>query len=113
MVVARGLGGSVPLYPGRVEIDRAGILSNRLALAGLVERETRTVLYLRQIGVAHIVQPYRLPGYLRFTCGGAPPSRNRYGRDIFAENALSMHLLDNRGFSTLVDRLHLRQRRVA
>lgn len=89
------------------------MLFNALALAGLIERERRTVLFLPQIGVAHIVDPLLLPGCLRFTYGGAPAPRNQYWRGVFGENTVMMNLLDNRPFHDLVERLVRRQRDAA
>jgi hypothetical protein len=98
MMVARGLGGRVELYPDRVRIVRQGYLNYFLSLLARRPTLIESTIAIEQIASFDIVHPILFNDFVYVAYPGSPPLSGHALHDSVAENALLMNFFDNRMF---------------
>lgn len=105
VLVARGLSGSLELNGNILRISKGGAFGMLLMVLGIeggfVERSIR----VSDISAMEIENPPFLFRYVRFSYQGAPTQSGNSLRDMLAENAVIMSLIDNRMFYKIKDRI--------
>ncbi|MEO5335749.1 MAG: hypothetical protein H7841_02475 [Magnetospirillum sp. WYHS-4] len=113
ILVAKGTGGRLELDGNRLRITKGGwfgILVTLLGIeGGFVERTIRVNL----ISAIEFDKPAFFFRYVRISYPGAPELTGSDARDMMAENAMLMSLIDNRMFYIIKARIeHLMDRQV-
>lgn len=105
VLVAKGTGGTLALDGNRLRITKGGwfgILVTLLGIeGGFVERTIRVNL----ISSIEFDKPAFFFRYVRFSYPGAPELTGSDARDMMAENAVLMSLIDNRMFYVIKERI--------
>jgi hypothetical protein len=98
MIVARGLGGRLELYPDRLRIIKDGYLNYFLGLIARRPALVETTIAIEHIAAFDIVHPILYNDFLYVAYPGSPPLTGHALHDSTAENALLMNFFDNRMF---------------
>jgi hypothetical protein len=101
IMVARGLGGRLELYPDRVRIVRDGYFNYLLAILARRSALIETTIAIEQIAAFDIVHPVLFNDFVFVAYPGSPPLSGHSLQDASAENALLMNFFDNRMFYTI------------
>ena len=104
LMSARGLGGSLLLYPNHLEIQHFGVLYLLVEFFSFHVPRLNVKILRNQITAIEIVRPILLPDYLVITYAGAPHTTGGYLRRAFAPNALMMRYMENRDFFSILQR---------
>ena len=105
IMVARGLGGRLELYPDRVRIVRDGYFNYLLGILARRPALIETTIALEQIAAFDIVHPVLFNDFVYVAYPGSPPLTGHSLQDSTAENALLMNFFDNRKFYTIKRRI--------
>jgi hypothetical protein len=105
IMVARGLGGRLELYPDRVRIVRDGYFNYLLGILARRPALIETTIALEQIAAFDIVHPVLFNDFVYVAYPGSPPLTGHSLQDSTAENALLMNFFDNRRFYTIKRRI--------
>lgn len=103
---AHGWGGLIALYADRVEIRRVGFLHVLMDVLPLHIPRVDSSIFLDTITAIEVVRPLTMIEFVRFAYAGDPGSHATHGgywASAFADNAVMMNLLDNRGFYRLIE----------
>ena len=104
LMSARGLGGSLLLYPNYLEIQHFGVLYLLVEFFSFHVPRLNVKILRNQITAIEVVRPILLPDYLVITYAGAPHTTGGYIRRAFAPNALMMRYMENRDFFSILER---------
>jgi len=104
LMSARGLGGSLLLYPNYLEIQHFGLLYLLVEFLSFHVPRLNVKILRNQITAIEIVRPILLPDYLVISYAGAPHTTGGYLRRAFAPNALMMRYMENRDFFSILER---------
>ena len=104
LMSARGLGGSLLLYPNYLEIQHFGLLYLLVEFLSFHVPRLNVKILRNQITAIEIVRPILLPDYLVITYAGAPHTTGGYLHRAFAPNALMMRYMENRDFFSILER---------
>ncbi|BBK29719.1 hypothetical protein EDC65_5364 [Stella humosa] len=100
---AHGWGGLVALHADRIEIRRVGFLHVVMDLLPLHIPRVDSSIFLDTITAIEVVRPLTMVEFVRFSYAGNPEGSHSYWAAAFADNAVMMNLLDNRGFYRLIE----------
>lgn len=100
---AYGWGGLIALYPDRVEIRRVGFLHIVMDVLPLHIPRVDSSIFLDTITAIEVIRPLTMIEFVRFNYAGDPGNHGGYWASAFADNAVMMNLLDNRGFYRLIE----------
>ncbi|KOR30789.1 hypothetical protein TI04_04100 [Achromatium sp. WMS2] len=105
IIIATGLSGSLELSGNILRLSKGGAFGMLLMVLGIeggfVERSIR----VSDISAVEIENPPFLFRYVRFSYQGAPTQSGNSIRDMLAENAIIMSLIDNRAFYRIKERI--------
>jgi len=104
-LTASGFGGKLTLQGNRLKIRKGGVFGLVAAVLGFEGGFTERTLRVDQISAIEVDKPILFFRYLRISYPGAPQMTGHDSRDVMAENAILMSLLDNRPFYRIIARI--------
>jgi hypothetical protein len=105
VLVANGLGGRLELSGNILRLSKGGAFGLLLALLGIEGGFVERTIRVSDISAVEIENPPFLFRYVRFSYQGAPTQSGNDIRDMLAENALIMSLIDNRMIYRIKERI--------
>jgi hypothetical protein len=105
VLVANGLGGRLELSGNILRLSKGGAFGLLLALLGIEGGFVERTIRVSDISAVEIENPPFLLRYVRFSYQGAPTQSGNDIRDMLAENALIMSLIDNRMIYRIKERI--------
>ncbi|MFN3077991.1 MAG: hypothetical protein ABT940_14185 [Alphaproteobacteria bacterium] len=105
VIVAKGTGGTIELRGNRLRLTRGGLFGFIVTVLGIEGGHVERTIRVSTISSVEIDKPALFFRYIRFSYPGAPQLTGHDTRDMMAENAMLMSLLDNRQFYRIKERI--------
>lgn len=104
-LIAKGAGGLIELSGNRLKLTKGGVFGFLATMLGIEGGYVERTIRVSEISAVEIDKPALLFRYIRFSYPGAPQLTGNNLRDMMAENAMLMSMIDNRKFYEVKDRI--------
>ncbi|MEO5375582.1 MAG: hypothetical protein H7840_15145 [Alphaproteobacteria bacterium] len=104
-LTAKGAGGTIELCGNRLLLTKGGIFGFVVTLLGIEGGYVERTIRVSEVSAVEIDKPALLFRYIRFSYPGSPQLTGNNLRDMMAENAILMSLIDNRKFYEIKKRI--------
>lgn len=112
-LVARGTGGRLELEGNCLRLIKGGTFGYFLEVMGIEGGFMEHTIRVSDISAVELDKPALFFRYIRFSYPGSPPMTGHDVKDMMAENALIMSLIDNRQLYRIVEEIERSMHRQA